>query len=501
MPNLQRDALLLRAQNAFRSKDFFQSQLICEELLAANGNDVAAMEVLAKIHFNAGRFDDSIDLLRRCAAIYPKNVHLVGTLGAVLAATGRFDDGLAQLKRALTLDPENRDLLASVADALEKLGQREDVRRMLDPFVRAGTDTPQMARSLALAELADDRPDQAVALLRRHTDRPGAPAAAYFALGKAYEKLGDAESAFDAYATAKRLVALPFNLDSHIRDIDDLIEAYSSRNLARLPRATHGSRLPVFVTGRPRSGTTLVAKIIAAHSQGFDAGENQALPEVIRTLNLEIGSSLPYPQAVRDIDAHDANVLGEKYLASIRRHSGAAVRAVDKTLNNVNHLGLIELVLPESCVIHCRRNPVDTCLACFSEDLGLAYPFACTLHDLGVTHAHYERLMDHYRSVLRLRILDVDYEEIVANPEGMTRRILEFIGLPWDDRCMQFHVAAASMRNSVAMPTLSYDQVRRPVYTTSVGRAAKFAGHLQPLYDALEEGRRQVKQRAASTKS
>jgi hypothetical protein len=182
------------------------------------------------------------------------------------------------------------------------------------------------------------------------------------------------------------------------------------------------------------------------------------------------------------------NRLSKDYLDRVKRLAPGAKRTVDKNLANYQMLGPMRILFPKSHVIHIRREPIDNCWAIFIADM--SYAWCQDLRTLGITHALYERLMRHWHEVLDLPILDVEYEALVDDQEGWTRRILEFCGLEWDERCMRYYENAAKEKSSASVPTLSYNQVRKPIYKTSVGRAQRFEQFLGPLREGIEEGRK-----------
>ena len=212
----------------------------------------------------------------------------------------------------------------------------------------------------------------------------------------------------------------------------------------------------------------------------------------VRNLSLHgmserIGSTLAYPQCTADLDANDVEMLSRSYLDAIVPLAPRADRIVNKDLGNHRHLGLIAVLFPNARIIHCRRDPLDTCLSCFMEP----FPphtsmFTSDLVHIGRYHRAYERLMRHWSAVLDLAFLDVEYETLVKDQGREIRRLVEFCGVPWHDACLRFHETKRHER------TLSFDQVRRPMYDSSIGRAARFGRNLDPLRRALAEDAEEV---------
>jgi len=222
----------------------------------------------------------------------------------------------------------------------------------------------------------------------------------------------------------------------------------------------------------------LIEQIIASHPLVYGAGESQILTNVIRSV--EVGSALLYPDLVCTMDATAISDIGARYVARVRELAPKCERVTDKTTSNYLFVGLIHLVLPNAKIIHTVRDPIDTCVSCFSILFNDGQDYAYDLGELGRYYRHYERLMTHWRDVLPPgRILDVRYEDVVTDLDGQARRIIKYCKLPWDDRCLSFH------RTNRPVATASAVQVRQPIHTSGVGRWRVYKRHLGPLLRAL----------------
>jgi hypothetical protein len=260
--------------------------------------------------------------------------------------------------------------------------------------------------------------------------------------------------------------------------VDLILATCSARNLRTFARVSTASDLPVFVVGMPRSGTTLVEQIIHAHPQGFGAGEIADIANMGRGLTTQLGSMYTYPESLHDLTQNAAAALATSYLTRLSERAGPnARRVVNKSLDQFEHLGLISCILPKSRILHMRRDPLDTCVSCYLRRLNM--PYAASLEHLGLVYQQHERLMDHWKATLDLPILTVQYEELVADQQRITRQIIDFLALPWDDRCLRYWEADRTVT------TLSYDQVNKPIYNSSIGRWRDYERHLSPLKTAL----------------
>jgi hypothetical protein len=229
----------------------------------------------------------------------------------------------------------------------------------------------------------------------------------------------------------------------------------------------------------PRSGTTLVEQILASHPAVFGAGELLRVGEIAQRLPSALGSRLDYPLCLADFSQQAADAAAQEYLDYLQSLSGGeATRVTDKMPGNFMHLGLIDLLFPGARIIHCMRDPLDTCLSCYSQNFN-GHEYTHDLSHLGHFYRDYQRIMQHWRGVVRVPVLEVQYEALVEDPEPGSRRLIEFCGLPWDDSCLRFY------ENKRTVVTASYDQVRRPIYKTSTERWRNYERHIDPLKAAL----------------
>jgi hypothetical protein len=241
------------------------------------------------------------------------------------------------------------------------------------------------------------------------------------------------------------------------------------------------TEMPVFIIGMPRSGSTLVEQILASHPEVFGAGEIGDLPRFMTEYAVSQASSpansiLSPPFLLRDQRA--ARELAAHYLESIAAFGTGAARVTIKTLQNFLHLGMIATLFPRARIIHCRRDTIDVCLSCFFTNFQNV-DFAWSLSDIGVYHRSYQKLMAHWSRVLPLPIHEISYEELIQNQEAVTRKLLAFCGLDWDERCLAFW----STRRVVQ--TASAVQVRKPISSQAIGRWRHYRSHLGPLFEAL----------------
>jgi hypothetical protein len=297
-----------------------------------------------------------------------------------------------------------------------------------------------------------------------------------FALGKAWMEAGDAARAFTHFERANGLQRslLQFDIDRHLAVMDAMAASFDADTMGRLAGAGHPSDRPIFIIGMPRSGTTLVEQVLASHPLVHGAGE---LP-----LMGQLADRLPAPGdgLVEALSPDALARLGAEYDSRLEALAPGAARVTDKLPGNFLFAGLIRLVLPDAWIIHCVRDPLDTCLSCYETRFTKGHHFAYDLRELGLHHRGYQRLMDHWRGVLpKGRFIEVRYEDVVADLKGQAQRLVAFCGLDWDEACLEFHQTPRQIW------TASWNQARRPLYRSSVHRARAHADRLGPLIEAL----------------
>jgi tetratricopeptide (TPR) repeat protein len=452
--------------------------------LAVDPTFAEAYHYLAAEFMRQGRNADAIPLLRKALALRGSYKDAEILLANALEAENETEEALAIYRAILERDPNNTAVLNNVGNMLKALGRMDEAVAHYQKALAVEPNHVQAYYNLSRAQVAT--PDAAeVERMERLVEEPGLTAEqrvnVHFALGKIYDDAGDYAKAFRHFRLGNEIdrPEQTFDLAAHGALIDRLIATFTADFIASREGFGSESDLPIFVVGMPRSGTTLVEQTLASHPAVHGAGELSHLGRIVLSLPAALDRLGDYPECVAHLDAVTACRLAEEYLTELRHLGQGKRRVVDKMPGNFLHLGVIALLLPRARVIHCRRDPLDTCLSCYSQRFTGGMPFTKDLAVLGRYFRDYERLMAHWRRVLPLSLLDVRYEDMVADHESMSRIIVDFSGLEWNDACLAFHTTERQVK------TASSWQVRQPIYTHSVERWRRYEAFLGPLQEAL----------------
>lgn len=426
-----------------------------EALLDAAESDYPESGILqqgrAQLLIEAGRYAEAETLLHSLVEIYPGNVQLKSQLGQTLMWNGRLEEAAELFEAVARVNPI---AFASMVNA--------------DCF-------PDDPRTLGQMESIADNPllpdDSRVTM--------------GFALAKMHERGKEYDRAFRYLAMANGLVdrGIDYNPDHFKLRVDALQQVFTRPFLESLPAIRSSDRTPIFVVGMPRSGTTLTEQILCSHPDIFGAGELDLLPRLARLLPRVLKAPRPYPFCVAGMTLRQREEGARFYLHGLLVHDRDHRFVVDKLPHNFMNLGLIQMILPRAKVVHIQRDPRDTAVSNFQQNFvarhgGMGFSF--DLVKIARQINDYHRLMAHWREVLSIDFLDLRYEELVADQEGMTRRLLEFVGVGWDEQVMDFDKTERAVR------TASVTQVRQPIYQTSKQKWRRYEQHLGPLLDNLD---------------
>jgi len=445
---------------------------------------VEALQQLGWVLKEMETFDEAIECYERALTLGPQSHAPLCGIGQVLHAEGRFEEARARFAKALELDPDSAETCVEIGRTYEAEGKFTEAIAWQEKAIAMQPDNAGAHYSLATMRRFDNV-EARLRELERVLELPSLDderrTTLHFTVARFYDEIGDHDAAFRHYKIGndRRKTRQVFDPAEYTAFVDRVIASFDKALFDEKKGFGSESRRPVFIVGMMRSGTTLVEQILASHPQVHGHGELWSIRDLARALPERLGSGAPYPECVAALNPEMMQRLAGEHLDRLERDAGETVRSTDKLPHNFLRLGLISLLFPRAQLIHCTRDPLDTCLSCYFL-LNVNAPFANDFDSLGRFYRDYQRLMSHWGSALPSPILDVPYEGLVATPEVWSRQLVEFLGLEWDERCLAFY------ENQRPVYTPSFWQVRQPIFASSIGRWRHYAKHLGPLFSALE---------------
>jgi len=425
------------------------------------------------------RADESIACFQRTLELRPGDHMAFFFLGRVYQLMGRFDEALKNHMQALSINPQFNEALTAMAQLYEKKGDYESANQIVRNLIDKKVNNVEVAVSLSLICHKFDNCDEAIirmeALLTDGIERDEEYIALNTALGALYDRAGKYEQAFKCYKDANEKQRCQYNRQEVEEGYISTRAVFSKERDAQLAKSNIQSELPVFIVGMPRSGTSLVEQIISCHPEACAGGELRYVPALVEALTRDKGS---YPDCISNLSAADMDYAGGEVIQQLKQLSADAERITDKLPHNFTHLGLIHHLFPRARLIHCVRNPADTCLSCYFSDFRGQHSYSYDLGDLGHHYNEYLGLMRHWKEV-GIPMLEVSYESLVENQEQVSKEIIEYLGLQWSEDCLRFYESGRYTK------TLSYNQVRKPMYNKSINRWKHYESQLQPLLNIL----------------
>jgi tetratricopeptide (TPR) repeat protein len=409
---------------------------------------------LGHVHQDEGRLEEAVACYRAALAAEPGLVEALNNLGVCLRQLGAIEEAAAAFERVLALRPDQIEAHCN-----------------LSPLKKYRPGDPQVERLLGLAHRVPALPEHGRVRY-------------WFAAGKMLDDVGRHDEAFDAFAEGNRLkrAQTPWDEATHedlVRRIRATLTRETLARLAPAPDAEADGPIPVFIVGMPRSGTSLLEQVLATHPAVHGAGELTWLGEALASAagDLPPGAAFAFPETLAGWRPEALRRLGRRYRERLRALAPGASHVVDKLPGNFLHVGFMHLLFPDARIVHAQRDPMDACFSCWSRLFAADHlAFTYDLEALGRYWVTYDELMRHWRAALPPgRMLEMPYETMVADFEAQARRLVDYLGLPWDARCLDFH------DNRRLVRTASVAQVRRPIYRSSVARWRAYERRLAPL--------------------
>ncbi|MFQ6024371.1 MAG: sulfotransferase, partial [Acidiferrobacterales bacterium] len=495
-----------------------EAERIYREIITRDPENVEALRLLAGMATSQNQHRDAEVLLKRALELAPdfgraladlvinqieqekiedalahgKRLIRIGTdnpdsyllMGNAYAAAGRYSDAIDAYKKSLRMAPDHPGALSGLAHNLKTLGHQDEAIATYRKCIKSNplyTETYWSLANLKTFRFTDEEVRSMEELLR-HPDIPDdAQVHLCNALGLEHEGRDNFDQAFDYFQkcnTIKRTKEYYDPVETEMLH-DGIIEVFDRDFIAQNGADRHFCTSPIFIIGLPRSGSTLLEQILASHSAVEGTHELSDLGRIIHEIPKMFKKRARFPRSLMGVDSEGFGRLGHAYLDRTSKYRSGKHFFTDKNPNNFAHVGLIHLILPNAIIINALRHPLDSCLGSFKQLFAKGQPFSYDLTDLAEFYLQYYRMMDHWNEVLPGKVLDVQYEDVVRDLETQVHRILEHCGLPFEEQCLRFH------ETDRAVKTASSEQVRQPIYSSSVNLWRKYEKHLEPTIDIL----------------
>lgn len=447
-----------------------------------------AVVMLAEVLHHQRRYDEAKECYERALQLKPADPELLERMGFVYLDMGDTEHALAEFGKVTAMHPDRYMAMLGTGRSHMLAGHSSEAAATLESLVSRYPEDPSGYFYLAGSrKFKSDDPfiPRLQALADKTDEAEAATIDMSFALGKIYDDCKQWDQAFENYARGNRLHNQ--SCDYHRSNMESAVEMLQSVFTHEFMEVHRHlgveSDLPVLIVGMPRSGTTLTEQIVSSHPLVIGAGEVSFWGRAPKAVPYTIGTDQHYPECMSLMQPQHAQEITDRYISLLRKIAGPGtnpVRITDKMPHNFLRIGLIALLFPRARIIHCKRDAMDNCLSIFFQNFGGQHSYAYDLGNLGHHHRQYERLMEHWHEILPGRIMDINYEDTIADPEYWSRKLIEHVGLEWDDACLAPHKQERTVK------TASHWQVRQPIYKTSVARWKHYEKHLGPLKVALD---------------
>ena len=457
-----------------------------KEALEIEPEHPGALNMLARTEVEMNRLEQAGEAIAKLEELAPDTPAMLISRALLHSAKDNHEAAETDLLRALELHPGAADAHCNLGHTLLLVGRIDEA---IEHFERAAAINPGALAALINARVFPDDPE-VIEKMQKFARNPLIPsevrASMAFALTSLHEKRGAYDLAFDHANRANAMVAKVIDYAPEVsrRYVNAIIRNFTPALFERCQEFGYSSKRPVFVCGMPRSGTTLTEQVLCSHPDVFGAGELGIVPAITRMMPTVLKARAPYPGCMKKFVQRTADHAALYYLQKIAKLDETAARVVDKLPHNFEQLGLIALMFPNARIIHLVRDRRDVAISNYFTNFKMkrgGMGFAFDLANIGHMINDHDRIMSHWRKVLPIPILDLAYEDLIDDQEATTRKLLDFVGLEWDARVMDFH------KTERAVKTASVWQVRQPIYKTSKERWRRYEKHLGPLLEVLEK--------------
>ncbi len=431
-----------------------------------------------------GFYDGAIPHLKTCAKI-TKNADAFYLLGHCYYLKHQHTAAQKAYGKALKINKNLHDAKAGIGTILFDTGHLTQAQTLIFPYIKNRQYNTNIASLYSRICIKNNNCDELLNYLNdwlkfiAPTSQESTASQINFLIGDIYDSQQQYNKALKSYVLANSTITSTYNPFEHEIAISEIIKIYSPALFMGRVTSSNRTQTPIFIVGMPRSGTSLIEQIISSHSQVFGAGELPFISDLKTEISAE--NNKAFPECVTTLNAETLREKAEKYIVEVSNLSNNALHVIDKMPHNFLYLGLIYQIFPNCKIIHCKRNPIDTCLSIFSKPFNVTHSYSSDFDDLAHHYLHYQRIMKHWKQVLPNSIYEINYEKIISNSNEEVKKLIQFCGLDWEEDCLNFH------QTKRKVITASKDQVNKPLYTSSIERWKKYFPDVEPLVASLNK--------------
>ncbi|MDH5645000.1 MAG: sulfotransferase [Candidatus Heimdallarchaeota archaeon] len=465
---------------------YFEAIKYFQQALKIKPDHIEALINISDFYKERAQYKLARDYIKRALFIEPESKDLKRRLAYIYQISGDSQEAIKLHKENIDSDKNDLESIAALATCYERNGAYEESLLLLKPHLHNNV---AAIIATAFSKLAKhfNREEEAIGYLEKAVSESNGrkqPSALYFQLGRLYDSKKDYDNAFQCYQKANQYQKTEFHAKGikteHFNDLAKKLRiSFTSTFYDKAPRSNILTKRPIFIVGMPRSGTTLTEQILSSHPEVTGADELPDIALITEKLPSILHAKHDYPECLTELTSSALDHSSKLYLERLDSISKTSPYLTDKMPHNFLHLGLINLMFPNAAIIYCTRNPMDNCLSIYFSEFNRMHGYSNELATVGKHYREHVALMKHWKELLGEKILELKYEEMVNDQENNTRRLLDFCGLKWDESCLQFH------KSKRVANTISYDQVRQPIYKKSVERWKNYEKHMSPLAEAL----------------
>ena len=450
-----------------------------------NPNFFVAINNLGLTYHNMYDLKNAQHYYERAIEINPKFTHPISNLGNVKKELNNYEEAIKCYKLALSIDNKLYIVIHNLGMAYQALGKFEESKKYFESVLKINSKFTRADRSLSMSLKYDINNPHLKIMENKIKDQSlndFQKIELHFGLGKAYEDIKNYKKSFENYKLGNKIKrdSIKYQINDDVKLFENIKNSFSSIDFQNLENVGNKSNKMIFILGMPRSGTTLVEQIIANHKSVYGAGELRDLTQIIKE-NFLVNNKIKFPEKFNIKDQNFFSNMGTKYLENLDRYNTNKNYITDKAPLNFKWIGLIKLILPKSKIIHCTRDPKDTCLSLFKNFFEGELNFSYNLEEAAKYYKLYQNLMEYWKQLLPDFIYDISYEKLVENQEFESKKLLDFCNLDWDKNCLTFY------RNKRGIVTASFAQARKPIYKNSVKSWQNYKNELLPMFKILEK--------------